>query len=164
MNSANASAPFEPVRKLVETVIVHSPFGRLLGVAAQEIAVDRVRLRLPFANDVVTLGDLVHGGAIAGLCDVAATAACWANPGIAPGSRGTTISLLLSYLNGARGQDLVADARVLQRGRTISVAEIDVRGADGTLVARATATYKLDAPRAQRSPHDVADASGEARS
>jgi len=148
MPSANASAPLESVRKGVESVIVHSPFGRLLGLASEEIAVDRVRLRLPFANDVVTLGDLVHGGAIAGLCDVAATAACWANPEIVPGSRGTTISLGLSYLNGARGQDLFADARVIQRGRTISVVEVDVRGADGTRVARATATYKLDAPRA----------------
>jgi len=154
MNTDRSPAPFEAVRKLVETVIVHSPFGRHLGVSSDEIAVDRVRLRLPFANDLVTLGDLVHGGAIASLCDVAATAACWANPSIEPGSRGTTISLSLSFLSGGRGQDLVAEARVVQRGRSVCVAEVEVRGADGTLVARATATYKLDAPRAVKAPAD----------
>ena len=131
------------MRALVEGFIVGSPFGRKLGIVCDEVAEDRVSVRLPFAPDVVTLGDLVHGGAIASLVDVAATAAAWASPRVEPGGRGTTIGFAISYLAGGRGQDLVATARAIQRGGSITVVDVDVHGADGTYVARATVTYKI---------------------
>lgn len=137
----------DDLRNLVERAIVQSPYGRLLGVVCEKVEPDCIAVRLPFRPDVTTIGDMVHGGAIAGLCDIAATGACWASASIAPGSRGTTIALTLNYLAAARAQDLTATARVLQRGGSICVAEIDVRSADATAVARATATYKLSAPR-----------------
>jgi uncharacterized protein (TIGR00369 family) len=133
----------EQVRKLVEGFIVGSPYGRHLGVVTEAIDVDRVQLRLPYREPVTTVGDVVHGGAIASLVDVAATAACWANPEVDPSARGTTIGFAINYLNAARGQDLVAIGEVIQRGRAISVCDVHVRGVDGTLVARATVTYKL---------------------
>ena len=137
----------DAIRDLVARAIVQSPYGRLLGIECDKIDEDCVAVRLPFRTDVTTIGDTVHGGAIAGLCDVAATGACWASPAVAPGSRGTTIGLTLHYLAAGRAQDLTATARVIQRGGSICVAEVDVRGADGTAVARATATYKLSAPK-----------------
>jgi uncharacterized protein (TIGR00369 family) len=133
----------EQVRKLVEGFIVGSPYGRHLGIAAEAIEVDRVRVRLPYREALTTIGDMVHGGAIASLVDVAATAACWANPDVDRGARGTTIGFAVNYLNAGRGQDLIATAEVIQRGRAISVCDVHVRGVDGTLVARATVTYKL---------------------
>jgi acyl-coenzyme A thioesterase PaaI-like protein len=47
------------------------------------------------------------------------------------------------FLAAARGQDVLAAARVIQRGGTICVVDVDGRGADGTTVARALVTYKL---------------------
>jgi uncharacterized protein (TIGR00369 family) len=133
----------EQVRSLVEGFIVGSPYGRLLGVVTEAIEVDRVRFRLPYREDLTTIGDMVHGGAIAGLVDVAATAACWASPTVDPSARGTTIGFTVNYLNAGRGQDLIATADVIQRGKSIVIAEVAIRGADGTSVARATVTYKL---------------------
>ena len=135
----------EDIRLLVERGIVASPYGRLLGVLCDQVEADRVAIRLPYRSDVTTIGDLVHGGAIASLVDVAATAACWASPAVKPGSRGTTIGFTIHFLAAARAQDLVADARVIQRGSSICVVEVDVRAADGTAVSRATVTYKLSA-------------------
>lgn len=132
----------EAWEKIVHDAIAGSPYGRKLGIACEELAPERVRMRLPWTPDHVTIGDLVHGGAIASLVDVAATGACWATPELAPGARGTTIGFSISYLNAGRAQDLLADARVVQRGRSIVVAEVDVRGADGIHVARALVTYK----------------------
>ncbi len=134
----------EQMRTLVEGFIVGSPYGRHLGMVAEAVEVDRVRVRLPYREAVTTIGDTVHGGAIASLVDVAATAACWANPGVDAGARGTTIGFAINYLNAGRGQDLVAAADVIQRGRAISVCDVHVRAVDGTLVARATVTYKLN--------------------
>ncbi len=132
-------------QKLVSDGIVLSPFGRLVGLVCEEVADDRVRVRLPFRREVTTAGELVHGGAIASLVDVAATAAAWAARELPPNARGTTIGFSLSFLEGARGEDLVATARVIRRGRSLSFVDVDVHGGSGRLAARATVTYKLSA-------------------
>src|ERR1043165_4695000 len=98
----------EQVRSLVEGFIVGSPYARLLGIVADAVEVDRVRFRLPYREAVTTIGDVVHGGAIASLVDVAATAACWANPAVDGNARGTTIGFAINYLNAGRGPDLIA--------------------------------------------------------
>ena len=128
--------------RIVREAIAASPFARKLGIACDEVAVDHVVMRLPWTPEHTTIGDMVHGGAIAALVDVAATGACWATPDLAPGARGTTIGFSLSFLNAGRAQDLLATARVVQRGRSIVIAEVDVHGAEGTHVARALVTYK----------------------
>jgi len=132
-------------RAIVERVIVASPYGTLLGVVLEACEEDHVVVRLPYRADVTTLGDTVHGGAIAGLVDTAATAAFWATPKLTPGSRGTTIGFSLSFLSAGRGVDLVADARVRRRGREILNGEVVVRDAKGNEVAQAIVTYKLSA-------------------
>ncbi len=133
------------VRRRVEAAIVRSPYGELLGVELDSVEPDRVRIRLPFRGQNVTFGDTVHGGAIASLVDTAATAACWSSPELEPGVRGTTIGFSLNFLAAGRGKALVADARVVKRGRSISVCEVAVADADGAEIARALVTYKLSA-------------------
>jgi uncharacterized protein (TIGR00369 family) len=132
----------EAWESIVRDVIVASPYGGKLGIVCDSVATDRVVLRLPWTSDHTTIADVLHGGVIASLVDVAATAACWATPDLPPGARGTTIGFSISYLNAGRAQDLVATASVVQRGRSIVIAEVDVHGADATHVARALVTYK----------------------
>ena len=57
------------------------------------------------------------------------------DPGYEPPQRGE-----------GRGRDLVAEARVINRGKSLCVCEVKVRGAeeDGALVASALVTYKID--------------------
>ncbi len=62
---------------LLNRLIVKSPYGALLGLELVDAAEDCVRLRLPYRSEVTTLGDTVHGGAISGLVDSAATASGW---------------------------------------------------------------------------------------
>ena len=129
---------------LIRKGIVESPLGRLLGFVAEEIELESVRVRLPYRPEVTTVGDLVHGGAIAALADTAATAVAWSAVDDPAGARGTTVGLSLSYLSGARSQDVVAHATVVRRGRSLVVCDVAVAGDDGTLVAKALVTYKLD--------------------
>ena len=133
----------ENVRQLVELAIVRSPYGKLLGLALESAELDRVRVKLPYRLDVTTLGDTVHGGAIAGLVDAAATASFWAHPTASPQARGTTIGFSINFVSAGRGQDLVADARVRRRGREICTGEVSVADAAGREVAVALVTYKL---------------------
>ena len=77
----------EAYEKIVRDAIADAPLARKLGIACEEVAVDRVVMRLPWTPEHTTVGDLVHGGAIAALVDVTATGACWATPGLEPGAR-----------------------------------------------------------------------------
>ncbi|MBM4383198.1 MAG: PaaI family thioesterase [Deltaproteobacteria bacterium] len=132
-----------PVLQLVDAAIVRSPYGKLLGLELVAAEPDRVRVKLPYRVDVTTLGDTVHGGAISGLVDSAATAAFWAHPGASPGARGTTIGFSINFVSAGRGQDLVADARVRRRGKEICTGEVSVTDAAGREVAVALVTYKM---------------------
>jgi len=135
----------ETARAIVEKAIVASPYGGLLGLALEACEPDRVVVRLPYRSELTTLGDTVHGGAIAGLVDTAATAAFWARAGLGAGARGTTIGFSLTFLSAGRGVDLLADARVRRRGKEICNGEVIVRDAKGAEVAQALVTYKLSA-------------------
>ena len=127
----------------VRDVIVASPFGRLVGVRLVEATPGRVRVALPFRPEVTTVGDVVHGGAIAGLVDVAATAAVWSTVEPGASTRGTTVGFTVNFLAAGRGTDLVATASVIQRGQTLAICDVEVRAAADAPVARALVTYKL---------------------
>ncbi len=127
----------------VRSVILESPLSRLLGMEVESVARDRVRLRLPFRAEVTTARDIVHGGALSALADAAATAAAWSGADVSTNPRGTTIALTINFLAAARGEDLVADAQVIQRGRTITVCAVSVDDAKKKRVASALVTYKL---------------------
>jgi uncharacterized protein (TIGR00369 family) len=133
----------DEIAALLNRLIVKSPYGALLGLELVDAAEDCVRLRLPYRSEVTTLGDTVHGGAISGLVDSAATASFWASSKISLGSRGTTIGFSINFLSAGRGTDLVAIARVRRRGREISTGEVTVCDTEGKEVAFALVTYKL---------------------
>lgn len=131
---------------VLRKLIVSSPYGGLLGLEWVDAEEDCVRLRLPYREEVTTVGDTVHGGAISSLVDAAATASFWASPRVEPGSRGTTIGFAINFVAAGRGRDLVATARVRRRGREISTGEVAVTDSEGREVAVALVTYKLSAP------------------
>ncbi len=131
---------------LIRECIVGAPFGRLVGLSVEALEPDRVAIRMPFRPEITTFGDLIHGGAIASLIDTAATAAAWYGADADKVSRGTTVGFTVNYLTGGRGTDLIADARVVKRGKSLCVCEVKVRpaGEDEALVACALVTYKID--------------------
>jgi steroid delta-isomerase-like uncharacterized protein len=134
------------VTATIDKFIVASPFGATVGIRCESIAEDHVRLRLPFRSEVTTVGDMVHGGAIGALVDVSATAAAWATPSATLQARGSTVGFSLSFLAPGRARDLFADARIVQRGKSLCVCEVDVTDTEETLVARALVTYRLALP------------------
>jgi uncharacterized protein (TIGR00369 family) len=131
--------------ELISAFLEHSPFVGHLGIELRAIEDENAVLVMPFSEEVVTIGDVVHGGAVSALIDTAAMAAAWSAiefEGDAP--RGTTVGLTVDFLAAARGQALVADAGVLRRGSTLCFCEVRVAGdEDGDLVATGLVTYKL---------------------
>jgi uncharacterized protein (TIGR00369 family) len=119
-----------------------TPFVATLGIVAEILDGNEVRLRMPWIPTNVTLGDMVHGGAIAALADVT-VAAAWAGVEAAGSLRGVTTSMAMEYLSPARATDLVGVGRVLRRGKTLVNCDVDVVTPEGEAVAKAIATYKV---------------------
>ncbi len=118
-----------------------SPFAALLGISVEELGLDRPLLAMLERPELATLGDVVHGGALATLMDTAAMAAAWCTPEPPASLRGATASLTVTYLAPATGR-VLAEAAVLRRGRRLVT--LDIAASCGEQdVARALATYAL---------------------
>jgi uncharacterized protein (TIGR00369 family) len=120
-----------------------SPYVGHLGIQLTTLQPGMATLTLPFADELVTIGTIVHGGAIASLIDTAAAAAAWSNAELPAKVRGTTVNLTVTYLAPADKEDLQATARVLRRGRSLVYLDVDVTGASGQAIAKGLVTYKL---------------------
>src|SRR3954447_14417900 len=108
-----------------------SPFVTKLGIVPEVLDGPEVRLRMPWDPTNVTLGDMVHGGAIAALADVTVMAAAWAGVEAATSLRGVTTSMAIQFLAPARATELIGVGRVLRRGKTLVNCDVDVLTPDG---------------------------------
>ena len=119
-----------------------SPYHRLLGLEMIKAAPSEVVIRMPFREDLLAGDDpdgrYVHGGAIASLIDTAGDFAVIA----AVGYDVPTIDLRVDYLRPVTRGDLIATARTLKAGRSLAVADVEVTGEDGTVVAVGRGLFK----------------------
>lgn len=130
---------------LMREFVPASPFVRHVGIELIDVADGRAELSLAFHDDLVTIGRVVHGGAIATLIDTAAMAAAWGGAEVPEQPRGATVDLSISFLAPAEGRALTAAARVVRRGRRLVNVQVDVSADDDpdTRVAIAIVTYQI---------------------
>jgi uncharacterized protein (TIGR00369 family) len=130
--------------EIMREFVPASPLVRHLGIELRSLERDRAELVLPFDERLVTLADVVHGGAIASLIDTAGMAATWADPDVEPERlAGATVSMNVDYIAAARGQDLRAVASVVRRGRSLCFTEVTVSEPDGRVVARGSVVQRF---------------------
>lgn len=130
-------------KDLIEALISGAPFASQLGISLKQAEPDHAVLEMPFKESLVTIADIVHGGAISSLIDTAATAAAWSVTELPENPRGTTVALTVNFVAAARGVDLTAEARVIRRGRSLCYCDVEVKTPDDTLVAKGLITYKM---------------------
>jgi uncharacterized protein (TIGR00369 family) len=117
------------------------PFLSHLKILTEELGKGTAKLSLPVEKHLTNSLGTVHGGVIMSLLDVAL---CTAARTLHPDSVGVvTIDLSTSFIGGGTGARLLAEARVLKDGRTMSFVEAEARNEDGSLVAKAIATVRV---------------------
>ncbi len=87
-----------------------SPFVAKLGIVIDQLSDDEVRLRPPWDPSNTTVGDIVHGGAIATLADTTVMAAAWCGAQAPPELPGVTVSVALDFMAPARATDVIGAA------------------------------------------------------
>ena len=124
-------------------------FWRYLGVLVEHAGEGWVRLRVPVKDGLRNaVGAPVHGGVLGALVDMAIGGALGTTHDNAGGGVGqTTLDMNVSFLAAAGDGDLVAEGRLLRRGRTIAFGEARISDGAGKLVAVGRATYMLLQPK-----------------
>jgi uncharacterized protein (TIGR00369 family) len=117
----------------------HSPFMRFLGLTLVRSERGRVEIQLPFREEFMRQdgSDWYHGGVISALADIVGDYAVITETGVGV----PTIDLRIDYLRPARRGDLIGVGRTVRVGKTVSVADVEIRDASGTLVAIGRAVY-----------------------
>ena len=124
-------------------------FWRYLGVQVDDAGEGWVRLRVPVGDELRNAaGAPVHGGVLTALVDMAVGGALGTTHDNAAGGVGqATLDLNVSFLAAAGDGDIVAEGRLLRRGRSVAFGEARITDGAGKLVAVGRATYMLLQPK-----------------
>ena len=136
---SDTAPPFDVAR--LQEIFDASPFIAGMGLEAVSVSPEAlaVEVRVAMAPQLErTAGsDQFHGGPIAALIDTAGDFAV----ALAVGGAVPTIDLRVDYLRPAFGPHITAKATARRVGRTVGIADVDVFGADGKLVAIGRGCY-----------------------
>jgi uncharacterized protein (TIGR00369 family) len=120
-----------------------NPFHDLLGVEMEERSPGYARIRLPMSERLRGgVAGSFHGGVLSALADIACLGAMQGMFDNSARPAGTA-ELNISYLRPAVGDYVLAEARVLKKGRTLAVIDVDIKSPDGKLVAKCRVSYAL---------------------
>jgi 1,4-dihydroxy-2-naphthoyl-CoA hydrolase len=121
------------------------PFTAVLGATALRVGPGEVALRLDWDATRCTSGGLLHGGALMALADAAGGWCAFLN--LPDGATATaTVTSATNFLRPVTGGHVEATARPLNIGRTVIVADTELRDAEGRLTARVTQTQAVLRP------------------
>ena len=129
----------ESYEKALRNAVASAPYYQLLKISLDQIDDGFARFRMPFRKELTQAYGVVHGGAIATLADTAVAFAMMTM--IQPGERVTTVEFKINFLAPVSEDDLIGEARILNRGKRLALADMEVKRKDGKLIAKGLATY-----------------------
>jgi uncharacterized protein (TIGR00369 family) len=119
------------------------PFAKLMGIIVTAASADEVRAEMRVRDDLCTIPNTLHGGAMMALADSVGAIATVLN--LPAGAKGTTtIESKTNFLKAApAGETVTAICRPVHRGQRTMVWTTEIRRADGKLAAIVTQTQMV---------------------
>ena len=117
-------------------------FAQCLGVTISDLAHDRAVLVLPYRPEHMNAVGVLNGGASASLLTMAGTLAAWTGVDLDAEPHLGCVDLSVQYLAPATEEDVVAEARVLRRGRDLVFLDVALRSQAGRLVCQGLLSYQ----------------------
>ncbi len=132
----------------------HMPFGKLVGTELIDYDTDFAKMRIKMnehlKRDIHT--DILHGGAIATLLDMAGGIVALAN--LVKGLKNTdfnylvkkleqcyTVDIHINYILPGRGEEFIADAKLIRSGNKVVVVQSHLYNEKSDLIALSNANY-----------------------
>lgn len=107
----------------------NNPFARLAGIRIQLLERDHAVLEVPLRPELLNPLGAVHGGLLFTLADC-----CSGVTARTDGRRYVTQSGSLQYLSNVSQGTVIAESRLIRRGRTVCVLDITVKSAEQDLL------------------------------
>ncbi|GIW44612.1 MAG: hypothetical protein KatS3mg077_1894 [Candidatus Binatia bacterium] len=127
---------------LVAERLLAAPYAVRLGLLLEAQEPERLRLRVPYKDENSNPGRALHGGVAASAIHFAGALAAQAGVEDRAGMEAGTLDLSVVYLSAAIGEDIVAEAEVLRRGKEITYVDVLVRNDEGKRIAKGLVTYR----------------------
>lgn len=116
-------------------------YRELTGYTVEVVGPGEAVARMTVTDDHLNRGGVMHGGAIATMCDSAMGHAVVSNAGSDKTSATASMNMVY-FASAVPGDQLTVRATVIKAGRTTVFAEADVtRDGDGRALAQAIATF-----------------------
>ena len=120
-----------------------SPYYQAMGMSIAEMAEGRVVLRVEVQPSQLNADGIVHGGVLPAIADGAMGNALRTLHGAA--AQVLTAEVHLHYLRPVSGGSLLAEGRLVQSGRRLSFAEVEIRDeSTGKPVARGSGVFVIE--------------------
>lgn len=120
-------------------MFIQQPFDEFLGFQYGRIEEGKVTVTLPVKPLHINSAGVVHGGVISTLADVALSNTM--KPDVNGIQTSVTLDLNVTFLKGAKSDQLIAHAEIIKAGRTLTHAECRIEDAAGVLVAKAKGIF-----------------------
>jgi uncharacterized protein (TIGR00369 family) len=126
------------LQAMVRGDIPQAPVTRLLGLSLTAMSEERATIEFEAGTQHTNPRGALHGGI---LCDTAdAVMALAYGTTLAEGESFTTLELKINFLKPVWKGKLIAEGRVVKRGRTVGLTECDITDEKESLVTRASST------------------------
>ncbi len=125
----------------IRSWVEDSPYSHFLGVRLDHLDDTSARLILPYQAANSNPGQALHGGCAASLGAIGGQAVARAVLGPDSGPWHTA-QMQVSYLAAAIGEEVVAEAELLRRGKELCFVAVDVRTREGKPIASVTTTVR----------------------
>lgn len=127
--------------KLLKRMKIGNPFWSLLGMELIGVKKGWAKIRLPFAEKLTNSIGLVHGGAIFSAADSAVGMALVGL--LEKDEHLSTQEMKINYLNPIKEGEIIAEAKIIHKGRQTAIGDVEVRDANNDLVAKGLGTYAI---------------------
>ncbi len=117
------------------------PYVKLLGMKVVALAEGYARVTISVDQRLDSRNQVLHGGVLSSLADSAVAMAVFTI--IKPTQKPVTIELNINYLKPLQGEQAIAEARIISKGRTIIVGDVDITDDTGRMIAKSRATYAV---------------------
>lgn len=123
---------------------IHIPFVEHIGLHLLEKRDGLARMRLEPRPEFENSWGAIHGGVLLSVLDVVLSSSSRSLDETCIGA--TTVEIKTNFISASRGV-MLAEGRAQRAGRSLIYAEGELRDEGGTLLAKATGTFKLVYPK-----------------
>jgi len=120
-----------------------SPAAVTLGKRVISVEPGRVKAAYHAGDNFLNRGGRIYGGFLAAMLDGLCGHAVRSTIEV-PGTPQVTLELKTSFVGRADKGELIGEGWVRHRGKSIAFAEAELRRPDGEIVAKGSATFKID--------------------